>query len=77
MWQQVIALSEDLLIFGPPLDRTQQYIHCFKGKGEIYCKRVYKNPAKETLGEVLTSNSLMVVYQEKTIEFRENEIVRL
>ena len=76
-WQQVIALSEDLLIFGPPLDGTRQYRRCFKGKGESYCKRVYKNLAKETLGDVLTSSALTMAYQEKMIEFREKEIARL
>ena len=76
-WQQVIALSEDLLIFRPPLDGTRQYRRCFKGKGESYCKRVYKNLAKETLGDVLTSSALTMAYQEKMIEFREKEIARL
>ena len=69
-WKQVIGLSEDLLLFGPPLDGTRQYRRCFKGKAESYCKRVYNNLAKETPGDVLTSSALTMAYQEKMIEFR-------
>ena len=57
-WQQVIVLSEDLLIFSTSLDGTRQYIRCFKGKGENYCKSVYKNLAKEILSNVLTLSAL-------------------
>jgi hypothetical protein len=76
-WKQVIMLSEDLLIFGPPLDGTREYRRCFKGKGETFCKRVYRNLAKETLGDVLTSSALTMAYQEKMIDFRNKEIVRI
>ena len=61
-WQQVIALSEDLLIFDPPLDGNQQYRRCVKGNSESYCKCVHKNLTTETLGNVLTLNALTICH---------------
>ena len=60
-WQQVIALSEDLVIFGPPLDGMHQHRRCFKGKSENYYKRVFRDLAKEIMGNVLTPSALGMV----------------
>ena len=77
LWRQVIEYASDLLIFGPPLDGTRRYQLCFSDRGDEYCKRVYKNLAKETLGDVLASSALAMAYQEKVIQLRDNEIERL
>ena len=76
-WREVISFASDLLIFGPPLDGTRRYNLCFRDRADAYSKRIYKNLAKETLGDVQSSSALTMAYQEKVIQLRDNKIHRL
>ena len=71
-WYQSIKLASKLLTFGPPLDGTHNYQRCFFWQGSWYCKRIYKYLWDETFGEIFASSFLMLAYQAKVIQLREN-----
>ena len=74
MWHEVISLANFFLVFGPLLVGTRRYNLCFRDRANAYSTQIYKNIAKETLGEVQSSSALTMAYQEKVIQLCTNEI---
>ena len=74
-WREVLAFADQLLIFGPSTNSTRRYNRCFRDRGAGYVDRVYKNLARETLGDVRQSSALLVAYLERVVVLRDNEIV--